>query len=389
MAGDTGIRLKRWAWVHKWSSLVCTLFLLLICLTGLPLIFAEEINHWLEPHHYADLPADTPRADLDGMVGQARALFPGQVMVSAFIDDDEPQVYLWMAPSWDAIKDDFNAAHFLRFDARTGAVLENSQPQGDQPTTFMEVMLHLHTDLFTGLTGELFLGGMALLFVVAVVSGVVLYAPFAPKDRFGTLRTGRTRRLAWLDTHNLLGVVTLAWALVVGATGVVNELSTPLFGLWRMTDVAEMLKPWQGQPAPAQDALASLQRAFDTATAALPGMQVTSVDYPGAADGSPHHYVLWAKGASPLTSRLFSPVLVDARSGDLSGVVAMPWYLRALEVSRPLHFGDYGGLPLKILWALLDLVTIVVLGSGLYLWLVRRVPAPVRAPADALPSTGD
>jgi len=41
-------------------------------------------------------------------------------------------------------------------------------------------------------------------------------------------------------------------------------------------------------------------------------------------------------------------------------------------VSQPLHFGDYGGLPLKIIWALLDIVTIVVLGSGLYLWLDRR-----------------
>jgi uncharacterized iron-regulated membrane protein len=27
---------------------------------------------------------------------------------------------------------------------------------------------------------------------------------------------------------------------------------------------------------------------------------------------------------------------------------------------------------MKILWALLDLATIVVLGSGLYLWLARR-----------------
>ena len=29
-------------------------------------------------------------------------------------------------------------------------------------------------------------------------------------------------------------------------------------------------------------------------------------------------------------------------------------------------------MPLKILWAILDIVTIVVLGSGLYLWLARR-----------------
>ncbi|MHC2630366.1 putative iron-regulated membrane protein [Bradyrhizobium liaoningense] len=40
-------------------------------------------------------------------------------------------------------------------------------------------------------------------------------------------------------------------------------------------------------------------------------------------------------------------------------------------MSRPLHFGDYGGLPLKIIWALLDFAAIVVLASGVYLWLGR------------------
>lgn len=74
----------------------------------------------------------------------------------------------------------------------------------------------------------------------------------------------------------------------------------------------------------------------------------------------------------PLTSRLNTPVLVDGATGALTTVARMPWYLTALELSRPLHFGDYGGMPLKIIWALLDLITIVVLVSGLYLWLARR-----------------
>ena len=105
--------------------------------------------------------------------------------------------------------------------------------------------------------------------------------------------------------------------------------------------------------------------------------------YPGSPFGSPYHYVVWTKGKEPLTSRLFSPVLVDARTGKLVSAVTMPWYLRALELSRPLHFGDYGGMPLKIIWVLLDLVTIFVLGSGLYLWFVRAWAAKtqLRSPA--------
>jgi uncharacterized iron-regulated membrane protein len=80
----------------------------------------------------------------------------------------------------------------------------------------MSVMFHLHVDLFAGLWGKLFLGFMGLLLIVAIVSGVVLYAPFMRKLDFGTVRHGRTARLKWLDLHNLLGIVTLVWALVVG-----------------------------------------------------------------------------------------------------------------------------------------------------------------------------
>ena len=79
------------------------------------------------------------------------------------------------------------------------------------------------------------------------------------------------------------------------------------------------------------------------------------------------------------------PLLLTAQVTDSR---TLPWYLVALLVSQPLHFGDYGGLPMKVIWALLDLITIVVLGSGLYLWWAKRrapVPSEGRPVADAEP----
>ncbi len=58
---------------------------------------------------------------------------------------------------------------------------------------------------------------------------------------------------------------------------------------------------------------------------ALPGKVVTSVVFPGNENGSAYHYLLWAKGGEPLTSRLFNPVLVDARTGQLTMILKMPW----------------------------------------------------------------
>lgn len=371
---------RKWLWVHKWSSLVCTLFLLLICLSGLPLIFNDEIDNWLDDGlPYADVPAGTPNASLDRFADLSRKMYPGEVIVSIFIDDDEPRVVVLLAPSWQAFHANPKVGHWIRFDAHTAQVLKRTRPMQVEGQTFTDVMLRLHKDLFAGLPGELFMGSMALLFVAAIVSGVVIYGPFMRKLRFGTVRADRSRRLKWLDLHNMLGVVTVAWLLVVGGTGAINELSTPLFALWQQTDVKAMLEPFKGKSIPAEAELASVQSALDTAKAAVPHMNVFAVIFPGAEFGTPYHYLFWAKGREPLTSRLFSPLVVDARSGMLHGVVEMPWYLRVLEVSRPLHFGDYGGLPLKVIWALLDVATTIILGSGLYLWWGQR-----RSSADAL-----
>lgn len=362
--------IKRWFWWHRWTSLVCTLFLLLLCLTGLPLIFAEELNNWLDPEPpYVQMPAGTPKGNLDKMVKTARSRYPEQVISSLFVDDDEPQVLVTMAPSLKP--EDNKLSHFMKFDARTTKLLKDDPPNSQQPQTFLGLMFSLHIDLFMGLPGELFMGTMGLLFVISIISGIVLYGPFMKKLDFGTIRQNKSRRLKWLDLHNLLGIATAIWLLIVGATGVMNELSTPLFSLWQVTDVKAMLNKYKGEPLPGKQQLTSVQSAYHTAETALPGMTVISVVYPGNTFGSPYHYLIWAKGNTPLTSRLFSPVLVDARTGKLAAVVKMPFYLRALEVSRPLHFGDYGGTPLKVIWMLFDVVAIVVLVSGIYLWFAR------------------
>jgi uncharacterized iron-regulated membrane protein len=101
-------------------------------------------------------------------------------------------------------------------------------------------------------------------------------------------------------------------------------------------------------------------------------MRPQFIAFPGTPFSSNNHYAVFMAGKTPLTSRLFKPALIDAGTGALTDMRDMPWYMQGFFLSQPLHFGDYGGLPLKIVWSLLDLATIVVLVSGLYLWLVRH-----------------
>ncbi|KGK85186.1 peptidase [Stutzerimonas degradans] len=363
--------LRGWGWVHKWSSLVCTLFILLLCLTGLPLIFSHEIEHLTGSEIAAPpMPAGTPHIALDRVAAEAVKAYPGLVPLYFFAEEDLPD--LWYLKLDTRVDTDESQSRLILSDARTGAVVD--VPAFDEG--FMSVMYRLHVDLYAGLPGKLFLGVMGLLLVVAIVSGVVLYAPFMRKLRFAEVRRERAPRTRWLDLHNLLGIVTLVWALAVGFTGVINTWADLIFKGWQAEQVAALqagetrvLLSAAASDAPAADG--SLQTAVDRVLAAAPGMAISMIAYPGTLRATPEHVAVILRGDTPLTSRLTQALLVDPASGEVLEASARPWYVTALQLSEPLHFGDYGGLPLKVLWALLDVLTLVVLGSGLYLWLKR------------------
>lgn len=375
MASISAKTVRGWYQVHKWTSLVCTVFLLMTCMTGLPLIFHDEIDQALDRGAApAQVPPGTPDANLDAMVASARAKFPRLRPLFVAFDGDEPRVFVTMASSFDPKPMD---THALIFDLHTGKQLESTRPG----RSLTSILLQLHREMFLGLSGELLMGVMAALFVIALVSGAVVYGPFMRQLDFGTVRKGRSSRMKWFDLHNLIGIVTLMWALVVGATGFLNELSTPLFGLWRAQVMPQLLAPYHGKHAP--QSLVSVESVKAAAIKALSGRTLSSIVFPNPVLTSPMHYIVWTKGNTAVTSLLFTPVLIDAETGKVSAIKPLPWYLRAIEVSRPFHFGDYGGMPLKIIWALFDLTLILVLISGLYLWFSRR-KTPVERELDRL-----
>jgi uncharacterized iron-regulated membrane protein len=363
--------LKTWVFIHKWTSLICTLFLLMLCITGLPLIFWHEIDHALGDHpEPLSLPAGSPHTSVDTFVASARAERPSHFVQYFSTDPEEPDLlYVGMGESAGAS----DTTVFFTFDARTADILDTWTP--DDPTV-MDVLWQLHYDMYAGLPGTLFLGFMGLMFVASLVSGVVLYAPFMRKLTFGTVRKQRSARTQWLDLHNLLGIATLFWLLVVGGTGVVNTLAVPIFGHWQNTELAAMTAPFDEETR--AGSRGSVHEAVQAAARAAPDNELDFIAFPGYSYAGEQHYVAYMRGNTPLTSKLLSPLLIDAATSAVVSSSEMPWYVTALLLSQPLHFGDYGGLPFKILWGLFDILAILVLGSGVYLW-VRKWRTPIES----------
>lgn len=357
--------IRRWSTVHTWTSLICTLFLLMLAVTGLPLIFHHELEHLLgEAPALRQMPAETPRLDLQQLVRAAEAHRPGEVVQYLGWDEEEAHGVITIMAATAGTEP--NSSQTFMLDARTGEAVAMPAANGG----LMMFFLRMHVDMFAGLAGKLLLAFMGLLFVVAIISGAVLYAPFMRRLPFGEVRRQHSPRTRWLDLHNLIGIVTLTWALVVGVTGVISACADLLISAWRTESLAAMVAPYRDAPplterAPVSDVLT-------IAASAAPGMQADFIAFPGTRFSSEHHYSVFMKGSTHLTAHLWKPVLIDARTLEITAVSTPPWYMSALSLSQPLHFGDYGGRPMQILWALLDGLTIVVLGSGLYLLWVRR-----------------
>ena len=66
--------IRIWYLIHKWSSLIPTAFLLMLCVSGLPLIFHDEIDAAIA----LDGGDSESRAQMEWLVTQVEGFEPGR-----------------------------------------------------------------------------------------------------------------------------------------------------------------------------------------------------------------------------------------------------------------------------------------------------------------------
>lgn len=371
--------LRLWASIHRWTSIVSTLFLLILSVTGLFLIFQQEIDEVFNPSEtVAEISAVDRAPTLDSIVTATRARHPGNTIIS-----------LEFAKRWPLVKVHFALASGAApttsrhevIDLRTGQLTQMPQRR----SSVMQFLHVLHADLFLGLPGGLFLAGMAIIVIASIVSGLILYPPFVRRFGFGALRTNKSRRVLWLDLHNLTGVVTMLWLLLVATTGAINTLHGPvsssvrqaMFEDMRSHAVATWAERREEDPGPV-----SVDAAVTIARNRLPTAGVMSLFFPGAGPSPSDHYVIMMKDGRMMKQEIFYAVVVDARTGRVSDVFEPTGIAKAILTAEPLHFPTtFPGLIPKLVWAFFDIVTIMVLLSGVYLWIGKLGG---RAPRKAL-----
>jgi uncharacterized iron-regulated membrane protein len=348
--------------IHRIAGLVVSINLLLVTLTGIVLIYHHEID---------DALGNSPRSSggegtlpLAELIGRARAAKPSANPISLFQDqEDHPGiVYIGMAEGHRR----FEGSTFLVLDQHDGRIVD--APEFDE--TFVGVVYLLHARLLAGPLGSYLVGLVGIAYLLTLVTGFLVYGPMMRRFSFGMLRTDKHRRTLFADIHKWLGAATFGWNFVVAFTGIVLTLGVPMLQLYSATELAEVGRPFAEEPVVTD--LSTIDAAVDSALRAAPGKDWSFISLPGSELASTRHFSLFLEGGEGIESRMRSLALVDARMPSSVDYRELPWYLRALMLSEPLHFGDYGGWALKLVWAVFSIITVVISVTGVYVHLASR-----------------
>ncbi|XER11135.1 hypothetical protein SATMO3_13050 [Sporomusa aerivorans] len=263
-------------------------------------------------------------------------------------------------------------SQYVRLDLSTGRFIDRSDQQVKYEfiPKFIDSMYRMHVDMYLGEWGRKLLGFMCGLSIVALLSGLWLYAPFTRTLTFGTIRTAH-RRSCWIDWHKLLGVATLSWAVLLSASGFIFVFAGPVYNAWNEITHKEFLQEYQGRPYSAPRIL--IDDVLAIAKAAVPDRRVTGIEMPQAGGRMPWHYTIRTQGEG-FAAYINKPVWIDASTGAITAIIELPWYIQALAMARPVHFSNHDTLLLKSLWFIIDAFTCIMIVTGMYAWFVKFRP---------------
>jgi uncharacterized iron-regulated membrane protein len=273
------------------------------------------------------------------------------------------------------------SAHFPRMIAYTDTqemrVDEKGGLVSPAQTAWSEFLYAVHYQLtIPGLVGLIIVGILGVMMLVLSISGVIAH-PRIFRDAFRLrARDGGGTGLA--DWHNRLSVWTLPFIVMIALTGAV-------IGLGVLTAQGVAVRYYGGDAEEVYAPIFGGEHPVDLAPAPLPeiatALRYMEDNYPGIAvtfltvhDPMTKGQSIQLMGEHP-RRLIFGEYYNFDAAGNFEGTTGLAdgeLGQQAAASNYNLHFGNYGGLPVKIAYFLFGLALTAICATGTYIWLGKR-----------------
>lgn len=357
--------------VHIWIGIVCGLMLFVAFYAGAITMFEKPLERWATP---PSMLAPAPSLEeADRLVEAVLAAHPraaSRWFVSVVPTADQPARVYWQerGPRRREFKE-FGASF-----APDGSLQVEATRKS--PVAQLVDTLHQLVGLpFPDGIARPIMGAVALAYAVALVSGLIVLLPTLAKDVFA-LRIGKNIKRMWLDAHNALGIFSLPFHLVIALTSVVFAFHDPFYDAQDKVVYPNGIQ-WgeeeHAEPAPGARLLpaSELLRRVEVQ---LPGFQVYGFGFQRT-DGHVEATVTGLDATRGTRARTYASTHLDPYTGtvdphDLPG--HMDRWNASVNTFFALHFGSFGGNPMRWLYLLMGLAGAALFYTGNLLWVESR-----------------
>ncbi len=188
-------------WLHTWIGLLFGWLLFAVFLTGTLTVFDTEITTWMQPE-LLEITSDT--GQIDGSLPWPAPLTPRLVLEHVNVSPDTPLLRMVKLQE----KRTFSGQ---TVDPVTGRMVTFRDTQGG------DFFYHFHYGLLFGWPGAWLVGAAAIMLLITLVTGVCSHR-WVFKDVI-TVRLRPSHPRAWLDAHNLTGILVIPFHLMIAVTG--------------------------------------------------------------------------------------------------------------------------------------------------------------------------
>lgn len=230
--------------VHIWVGILSGLMLFIAFYAGAITMFEKPLERWATPP--SSLAAPPPLAGAEVLLQAVLAEHPQAAKNYLIIIEptvDAPARVIWREPGK-------SRRQFTEFGA---SFADDGSLQVEQlrkaPVAQLVDTLHQLVGLpFPDALARPIMGAVALLYAVALVSGLIIFLPTLAKDLLA-MRIGHNIKRLWMDVHNALGVVSLPFHVVMALTCVVFAFHDEFYDVQGAV-VYEQGVPWQRETPP-------------------------------------------------------------------------------------------------------------------------------------------
>ena len=372
-----GDLLRTYQTLHTWTGITTALVLFIAFYAGALTLFKPAINQWATPPSQQLSPIKANQMDL--LVEKTLAEHQGAKHGFTLNLSEHHSPITWHEVNMGR---EIN----LNLPLWHGTLDSNQQllTHQVQPSALAQLIDLLHQtagipgDIGHEKIGVLILGVASVLYFLAIVSGIVILLPTMTKTLFALKDKKPNKSRFTLNSHNLLGITSLPFHLIMCLTAIVFAFHDPFYDSLQQVvygDNAMFARP--AIKANAQNSnLIMPQQLLRQATAHAPNHIVTEIAYVNLQTPRPMARIALYDNNSVMRGPITDYAFIHPYSGDIinSSIDQAPdnRWMRIVSTFFALHFGSYGGDFTRWVYFLLGISGAMIFYTGNLLWLEKR-----------------